>query len=236
VPQATQPQAAVTPQQAAQQFERYAQNAQRVIAGRALWWESIYNAASAAGLAPAQYAPELVEANRRADQAGIKWQRMINALTNGTAIVQPYQIGNGPIKLGVKQTQGRALGWFGVALQVARYAAGAVLTGASWLSLDAWQETQQTEAIARRTDAETRSTIAQLAKADPSLAAPLIQAMREADHKAANAGPDWIDRFGTAAAAATGGIAVSGAMMALAFWYLTRNKRKKNPPRRRRRR
>lgn len=222
---------------AAHHFESYATAAQSTIGGRAIFWFTLSASARAAGLDPAQLDPRMAERQERATAQAIHWQRWVNELFAGRAELVPYQIGNNPIRLAVRAIRPGPLGWWPIALTVVRYASAAALTAAGYLSIDAWQETQQTVAEARKLDAESRAKLTVIAQSDPSLAPKIAHAMQAADQAAAGAGPTWIDRItGGMAAGAAGGIG-SGLMLLAAFWLFSQSQnRKKNPTRRRTRR
>lgn len=219
---------------AAQQFEQYARDVSPIVGGRALYWASVSAQFQQAGYDPARMAPQLAAENERATRLGVKWQQWINALDDGRAELVPVQVGNGPVTIAVRPISRAELGWWPLVVTVVRYASQAALVAAGYFTVNAYQDTQQTLASARKTDADTRSSLAALAEMHPQIAPQVLSAMEEADKAAHAPGPDWIDRLTGAATGIAAGIG-SGAMLLLAWWWFTqRGKRKRNPTRRRR--
>lgn len=213
-------------QDAAERFERQARRTTAIVGGRAIAWRSLARQAIAAGMDPAEVAPALAELNARATADAVQWQLWVNELAAGRAELVPYQIGNEPIRLGVRRTDASGLGWWPIVGTVATYASRAAMVAAGWLSLDAWQDTQQTEATARLTDAQTRAAVSEVAQRDPQTARALLDAMHRADRDGQDAGPDWIDRLTNAATGAAAGFS-SGLVLLAAWWWLTQRKPKK---------
>ena len=225
-------------EQAAHAFEEKATRVSAIVGRRAIAWQSIARAAAAAGMDPAVVAPALADQNARATAEAAQWQTWVNDLAAGRAELVPYQVGNEPIRLGVRYASQTGLGWWPIASTILTIGSRAAMATMGWLSFDAWNDTQQVEANARATDANTRAALVATAQANPQVATQLIGAMRNADNESRDAGPDWIDRLSSAATGAAAGIG-SGALILLGLYLFTRNKskpRKTNPRRRSRRR
>jgi hypothetical protein len=216
--------------QAAQHFESYAHEVSRVVARRAVYWQTIKSLAERAGVSLAGF--PIAADNDAATARAQRWQSWLTELDAGRAELVPWQRGNEPIRLAVRRAGAGPLGYWALVVQVLRLAVGAVLSGAAWLAADAWGETEKVDAEARRLDAATRAQLGELAKADPRLAPQILEAMAAADRAAAGAGPDWIDRLTTGLGAGLG-----GGMVALAVvWFLSMRGRRKNGRTRNRRR
>ena len=208
----------------ARAFETYATRVSHAAGARALRWEAIQRSAAAAGMDPRTVAPALAAMNEQATREAAHWQKWVNDLAAGRAELVPYQVGNEPVKLAVRRAAG-GMGWWPIVVTVLRVGSQAAMAAGAWLTVDAWQDTRQTEANSRQTDATTRAALTTAAQRDPRIASQLLRTMEHADRAGENAGPDWIDRLGTGVTAAAGGLS-SGLILLAAFWYFTQRGKK----------
>lgn len=223
--------------QAAQAFELRARQASYVVGSYVLWWRSLARtldsnraaldrAASAAlasgALTPADLAglEETVRLNVLWLERARAWGAAIHALDKGTAELQPWQRPGEQIRFAIVRRDS-PLGWWAVAMKVIAVLPGLIISGVGMYLADAWLTTEQTEADARKLNAQVRADLAKFAKADPKLAVAIADATGRAD-AAARDSSGWFETLIGGA-----GTGAGAGLVALAFLYLLGGKRKR---------
>lgn len=167
------------------------------VAQRWAFWQSLRTQAAALGASEsrlAAYMPDVVAANRAADQSARKLAQVIAGLRTGAYELQPWATAQGDIQLGVIQRGG--LGAFPL-VTVLWSAATAVVAGGAWIVANLWATAKEMQAEAELTRAKTASKITDLVdtvgRDDPQLGAQLADALGRANDAANRASPGLLD-------------------------------------------
>jgi len=212
------------------------------VARRWVWWSVIHQKAAAYNIRPSDIVgPELSRINDELDGHALVIAHTAAELGAGRAIVQPWTIpgeGGPVLYMGIVKRSRGGLGFPGILLgawllapKIISFAVAAVVSTGIFILADAWLDGQRAEAEANRALQKTRlkiaGVIADVAKRDPTAAAALADALKQADVLADD--QSALDNLINAAAGLTETVVESATgsgwlPWALGFWWLSQRK------------
>lgn len=211
----------------ARRVQSYLDRQRPTIAGVVAWYGRLIAEGQEKGLEPAQlFGAAAAERQDGMLASARNWLKVLLMLDGGYAELVAVKRGSEPISWAVRRIGDGKLGYWAVALQLVKLAAGATIAGASWLLGDAYLETQKTVAETALVEARTRASLAELAKQYPQIAPQIADAVASADRAKADAERGIFDVLGDTVKGAAGGFG-AGALLALGLYLVLESRKRR---------